>query len=53
MYAWLFRRLPGPLPVRVVLALLLLAGVVVALFRWGFPAVAPALGWLTGEPAVG
>lgn len=43
MYAWLFRRLPGPLWVRILLAVLLVAAVVVALFAWVFPAIAPLL----------
>lgn len=41
MYAWLFRHLPGPLWARILLTVLLLAAVVVALFGWGFPAIAP------------
>lgn len=53
MYAWLLRRLPGPLPVRLLLALVLLAAVLVGLFGWGFPAVAPLLTWLTGDPSLG
>ncbi|MBC7310407.1 MAG: hypothetical protein GXY39_04175 [Actinomycetales bacterium] len=41
MYALLWRSLPGPWPVKALLALLLAAAVVVALFTWGFPALAP------------
>lgn len=41
MYAALWRSLPGPWPVKAVLALLLVAVVVVALFTWAFPALAP------------
>ncbi|WP_199173839.1 hypothetical protein [Brachybacterium sp. UMB0905] len=41
MYGWLFRHLPGPLWVRILLILLLLAGVIVLLFGWVFPAIAP------------
>jgi hypothetical protein len=37
MYVWLWRHLPGPLVVRLLQALVLLAGVVVALFLWVFP----------------
>lgn len=37
MYVWLWRRLPGPLPLRVLLALLVLAGVVAMLFLVVFP----------------
>lgn len=43
MYGWLFRRLPGPLWVRVLLTVVLLAALVVVLFGWVFPAVAPYL----------
>lgn len=45
MYAWIFRHLPGPLPVRVLLALALLAGVVLLLMEVVFPAVEPLLPW--------
>lgn len=41
MYGWLFRHLPGPLWMRIVLTVLLLAAVVVTLFGWVFPAIAP------------
>lgn len=41
MYGWIFRHLPGPLWVRVLIAVLLLTGVVAALFTWAFPAIAP------------
>ena len=41
MYGWLFRHLPGPLWVRILLAVLLLAAMIVALFGWVFPAIAP------------
>lgn len=41
MYAWLFRHLPGPLWVRILLTVLVLAVIVVALFGWVFPAIAP------------
>jgi hypothetical protein len=37
MYAWLWRHLPGPTPVRALLALALLAGVVTLLFLVVFP----------------
>src|SRR5699024_2708151 len=43
MYAWLFRHLPGPLWVRIVIVVLLLAAIVAALFGWVFPALAPYL----------
>lgn len=37
MYSWLWRHLPGPLIFRLVQALVLLSGVVLALFVWVFP----------------
>ncbi|GAA1141080.1 hypothetical protein [Nesterenkonia lutea] len=37
MYAWLFRRLPGPLGVQILLALLILAGIVFVLMQFVFP----------------
>lgn len=37
MYVWIWRHLPGPLLARLTQALVLLAGVVVALFLWVFP----------------
>jgi len=43
MYGWLFRHLPGPLWLRVLLTVVLLAALVVVLFGWVFPAVAPYL----------
>jgi hypothetical protein len=41
VYAWLFRRLPGPLAVRISLALLLFLVVVALLFFVVFPWVEP------------
>ncbi|SDQ22822.1 hypothetical protein SAMN05428996_1183 [Quadrisphaera sp. DSM 44207] len=41
MYGWLWRALPGPVGVRVALALLLALAAVAACFLWVFPAVAP------------
>ena len=41
MYAWLWRALPGPWWLRVLLALLLVVAVVAVCFTWVFPAVAP------------
>ncbi len=43
MYVWFWRHLPGPLPVRVLLALLALAAVVALLFFVVFPRVEPLL----------
>ena len=37
MYAWMWRTLPGPLAVRTMQALVMLAAVVAALFLWVFP----------------
>ena len=37
MYAWIWRHLPGPAPVRAVLALVLLAATVLLLFTAVFP----------------
>jgi len=41
MYGWLWRHLPGPAPVRAVIALAMALAVVAVLFVWVFPAVAP------------
>jgi hypothetical protein len=41
LYAAIWRALPGPLAVRVLLAILLAAVVVAVLFLWVFPHVAP------------
>jgi len=41
MYGWLWRHLPGPTAVRVLIAALLVAGVVAACFAWLYPAIAP------------
>ena len=41
MYGLIWRLLPGPLVVRILLALLLVAGVVAVLFAWVFPAIEP------------
>ena len=43
MYAWLWRHLPGPAPVRAVIAVLMLLMIVVALFSWVFPWLEPRL----------
>ena len=43
MYGWLFRHLPGPLWARILLTVVLLAAVIVVLFGWVFPAIAPFL----------
>jgi hypothetical protein len=41
VYAWLWRHLPGPLPVRMLAALLLVLAVVAVCYLWLFPVVAP------------
>lgn len=41
MYGWLWRHLPGPVVVRVLLAIVLLVAVAAACFQWLFPAIAP------------
>jgi hypothetical protein len=43
MYAWIWRHLPGPVPVRATVAVLLLLAVVVVLFGWVFPWLEPRL----------
>jgi hypothetical protein len=43
LYAALWRALPGPLVVRVLLALVLLAAVVAFCFLWLFPRIAPSM----------
>jgi hypothetical protein len=41
VYGWIYRHLPGPTPVRALLALLLVAIVVTVLLFVVFPAVEP------------
>ncbi|GAA4290527.1 hypothetical protein ACFQV2_38895 [Actinokineospora soli] len=43
MYGWIWRHLPGPLAVRVLTAVLLIAGVVALLMFVVFPWVEPKL----------
>jgi hypothetical protein len=43
MYAWIWNHLPGPTPVRALLAAGLLLAVVAALFTWVFPWLEPRL----------
>ena len=43
MYGWLWRVLPGPVPVKLLLALVLLVGAVAVLFTWVFPEIAPLM----------
>ena len=48
MYGFIWRHLPGPLVVRILLALVLVAAVVAVLFLWVFPAVAPIMPFNNG-----
>jgi hypothetical protein len=48
MYGFIWRHLPGPVLVRILLALVLLAAVVAVLFVWVFPAVAPIMPFNNG-----
>jgi hypothetical protein len=41
VYSWIWRHLPGPTGVRVVLALVLVLAVVFVCFQWLFPTIAP------------
>jgi hypothetical protein len=43
MYGLIWRRLPGPLPVKIVESLLLVATVVWVLFFYVFPVIEPML----------
>ena len=43
MYGPLWRLLPGPWPVKAMLSLILVVGVVVICFLWLFPAIAPLM----------
>jgi hypothetical protein len=43
MYPWIWRRLPGPWPAKLLGLLALLIGVLALLFLVVFPAVGPAL----------
>ncbi len=43
MYSWIWRHLPGPVLVRAVIALVLVAAVLAACFLWVFPAVSPLM----------
>lgn len=42
-YGWLWRILPGPIPVKVIGALVLLTAVLAVLFTLVFPAIAPLM----------
>lgn len=49
MSAWIFRRLPGPSAVKVMLTVLLIALVVLALMQYVFPWVQEEFSPLQGE----
>ncbi len=51
MYGYFWRRLPGPVPVRIGICLALLALVVAVCFAWLFPWVAAQLP--VNDPSVG
>lgn len=46
LYGLIWRLLPGPVPVKVVLAAVLVVAVVAVLFSWVFPAMEP---WMPGS----
>ena len=46
MYPWIWRTLPGPWPVKTLLAVVLAAAVVAALMLWVFPWAEQALPFL-------
>jgi hypothetical protein len=43
MYGWLWRHLPGPVPVRVAILVVAAAVVLAACFTWAFPAISPLM----------
>jgi hypothetical protein len=43
LYVWIWKHLPGPWPVKALLALALLIAVVLVLFQWVFPWLEPRL----------
>ena len=48
MYSFVWRHLPGPLAVRILLALALVLAAVAVLFVWVFPAIAPHMPFNNG-----
>lgn len=42
-YAWFWRVLPGPTPLKALEALVVLVAVIAVLFTWVFPAIAPLM----------
>ena len=51
MYALIWRALPGPTWLRVILCATLIAGAVVALFAWGYPWLSD--NFLESDPSLG
>ena len=43
MYAWIWRHLPGPVLVKLLISLGLVAAIVLSLFIWVFPWIEPQL----------
>jgi hypothetical protein len=43
VYGWIWQHLPGPTPVRLLIALVLIAGIVLLLFTVVFPWLEPLL----------
>ena len=43
MYGWLWRHLPGPVPARVALLVVVATVVLAACFQWLFPAISPLM----------
>ncbi len=48
MYGFIWRHLPGPTIVRILLALVLLVAAVAVLFLWVFPVLAPIMPFNNG-----
>jgi hypothetical protein len=48
MYGFIWRHLPGPILVRILLAVVLVLVVVAVLFVWVFPALAPIMPFNNG-----
>jgi hypothetical protein len=48
MYGFIWRHLPGPTVVRILLALVLVVAAVAVLFLWVFPTLAPIMPFNNG-----
>lgn len=53
MYAAIWRLLPGPWPVKLLLAMILILAVVAVLFLYVFPVIAPYMPFAETEASVG